>query len=432
VFVRKRLREVDVLVIDEISMLENYTFERLNAVMQEARGSSKAFGGVQLVVTGDFCQLPPVKPFGTCITCGREMRPLMAPPRFKCPQHGEILEIEKWAFRSAAWKLAQFEHVNLTTIHRQRDRTFIDILEKLRMGKQLASKDTDLLLNHECNVENPVKLYSTREEVRRINNEAFAKLPSEKRVFRCWDNFQHNEKHRNLVQKGERLHDGSLAALREHKLEPYIELKEGMLIILLRNLSIEEGLVNGSQGVIIGWEPYDKDRMPTTSDRKQKNADRLRQIVDKAGDKQGSSKASSADVIVGEHAGLREANIKAFIHQASNKEWPIVKFDNGVTRTIFADCVINELGDEVPYSLLSRTQIPLLAGWAMTVHKSQGMTLNKVVVDLSRSFEEGQMYVALSRARALHGLRVDGLGRSRADGGNAQVMEFLWEKFRVR
>jgi hypothetical protein len=72
-FVRKRLNDVNVLVIDEISMLENYTFERLNAIMQTARGSSKAFGGVQLVVTGDFCQLPPVKPFRTCITCGREM-----------------------------------------------------------------------------------------------------------------------------------------------------------------------------------------------------------------------------------------------------------------------------------------------------------------------------------------------------------------------
>jgi energy-coupling factor transporter ATP-binding protein EcfA2 len=239
IFVRKRLNQVNVLVIDEISMLENYTFERLNAIMQEARGSSKAFGGVQLVVTGDFCQLPPVKPFQTCITCGREMQELFGPSRFKCPQHGDILEVEKWAFRSAAWKLAEFEHVNLTTIHRQRDRTFIDILEKLRMGKLLDPKDTSLLLNHKSNVKNPVKLYSTREEVRRINNEEFTKLPSEKRVFRCLDNFQHNEKHKHLERKRDRCHDGSLLALREHKFETGVELKVGYSDFFFSSFSLE-------------------------------------------------------------------------------------------------------------------------------------------------------------------------------------------------
>jgi ATP-dependent DNA helicase PIF1 len=60
-FVNKRMNAVDVLIIDEISMMENHAFERLNEVMKEARHSDEAFGGVQLVVTGDFCQLPPVK-----------------------------------------------------------------------------------------------------------------------------------------------------------------------------------------------------------------------------------------------------------------------------------------------------------------------------------------------------------------------------------
>lgn len=59
------------------------------------------------------------------------------------------------------------------------------------------------------------------------------------------------------------------------------------------------------------------------------------------------------------------------------------------------------------------------------------MTLNRVVVDLTRSFEEGQMYVALSRARSLHGLKVEGLGSFKG-GGNEQVMQFLWEKFQVK
>lgn len=87
-FVAKRFQETDVLVIDEISMVENLHFERLNAVMQEARGNDAAFGGVQLVVTGDFCQLPPVKPFGHCIECGRELVKNKAETEYTCRTHG--------------------------------------------------------------------------------------------------------------------------------------------------------------------------------------------------------------------------------------------------------------------------------------------------------------------------------------------------------
>lgn len=67
----------------------------------------------------------------------------------------------------------------------------------------------------------------------------------------------------------------------------------------------------------------------------------------------------------------------------------------------------------------------------MTIHKSQGMTLNRVIVDLGKSFEEGQEYVALSRARNLDGLKVISLGDGVGKGGNPQVKEFLWQKFRI-
>jgi ATP-dependent DNA helicase PIF1 len=345
-FVRKKMKDVDVLVMDEISMVENHAFERLNEVMQEARGKSDAFGGVQLVVTGDFCQLPPVKPFTYCMECGRETQQKIRDTLYLCKNHGEFHEADKWAFRSLGWRQAQFQHVNLTTIHRQSDRKFIDILEKCRMGKVLTDKDTDLLLNHKSNVKHAVRLFSTRNEVRLVNTTEFNKLTSQKRGFKCHDNFSQQKHHPHLSWKSKRLDDGSLQCLKEHKFEPYIELKEGMLVVLQVNLNIEEGLVNGSQGVIVGWEPYDPIKMPKHVDREAK-----------------SSAPQPMNPMFGEYAMLREENVKTFIEQAEVKEWPIVKFDNGVQKTIFADCIINELGDEPPYSLLTRTQIPLLAGW---------------------------------------------------------------------
>ncbi|TID17542.1 ATP-dependent DNA helicase PIF1 [Venturia nashicola] len=408
-FVRERMNNVDTLIIDEISMMENFAFERLNEVMKTARDSHDAFGGVQLVVSGDFCQLPPVKPFKNCITCGCETTEKQKDTIYECPRHGEFLDVDKWAFKSLAWKQAQFQHVNLTTIHRQKDRTFIDILEKCRMGKQLTEKETGLLLNHETNVANAVRLFPTRREVATVNTTEFNKIPHQQYTFKCFDHFHQRENHPHLQWKHTRAADGTLAALSEHKFESEVRLKEGMLVVLQVNLSIEEGLVNGSQGVIVGWESYDA--AETAEDVEEYQTQPMNPIF-------------------GDHAVLRATNIKLFMEKAPVKKWPIVKFDNGAQRTIFPDCVVNEMGDDEPYSIISRTQIPLIAGWAMTVHKSQGMTLDKVIVDLSKNFEKGQMYVALSRARTLNGLKVEGLAKWRG-GGNEQVKEFLFEKFGI-
>lgn len=178
--------------------------------------------------------------------------------------------------------------------------------------------------------------------------------------------------------------------------------------------------VNGSTGEIIGWETFEKEKLP-----KAKGSLSNKERTDHE-----SRMPASAPVLSGDYCEHREENIKAFIQKAGRKEWPIVRFDNGLTKTIIADCTVNEIGEKSPWSILSRTQIPLLAAWAMSIHKSQGMSLNKVTVDLSRSFEEGQMYVALSRARSLNGLRVDNLGKWMPKG-NLQVMQFLREKFQI-
>lgn len=132
-----------------------------------------------------------------------------------------------------------------------------------------------------------------------------------------------------------------------------MQLKEDMRVVLQANLEPSMGLVNGSQGLITGFEPFDDKRLP----RKSEN----RSEADMPG----------VPFTRGAHARYFEEQIKIFGKTNKRQPWPIVKFDNGLTRTIFADCTASELGNEEPYSLLSRTQIPLMAGYAITVHKSQ-------------------------------------------------------------
>jgi ATP-dependent DNA helicase PIF1 len=89
-----------------------------------------------------------------------------------------------------------------------------------------------------------------------------------------------------------------------------------------------------------------------------------------------------------------------------------------------------EQGFTTPYSLLIRTQIPLLSGWALTIHKTQGMTLDKAIVDVGACFVAGMAYVALSRVKALEGLRVEGLGTNGVKYAvDDEVKTFLQQKF---
>lgn len=418
-FVWKRLTETDVLILDEISMVENLHFERLNAVMKEARNNKKAFGGVQLIVTGDFCQLPPVKPFQHCIQCGHELTAGSSDSgfTFTCSRHGAYFERDKWAFRARAWEECNFVHVQLTTIHRQSDEAFIRILQKCRIGEELASSEVDLLMDHECMVHHATKLFATRDEVNKVNRIEFEKLKGLKHTYWCLDNFfWHQDRHPHLQWKSVRKakgpqSQGPLRALEDHRFSECVELKKGMLVVLLVNLDLASGLCNGSQGIICGFERNDPKKLPKAKTLKEDPINR----------------------IFGDRAPIKEQQIKLFIEDPGvrYKTWPVVRFHNGQVRTLYADCSIAELGDSRPYSLLARTQIPLAPAWAMTIHKSQSLTLDRVIVNLSKAFEEGQVYVALSRATGLKGLKIEGdsAGLLAGLGGNKEVQEFLRGKF---
>jgi len=140
-----------------------------------------------------------------------------------------------------------------------------------------------------------------------------------------------------------------------------------MRVILQANIDPDGGLVNGSQGAIVGFVDFDADRLPRLG---------------------------------GDNARYAERQIRNYAEGNHRQPWPVVQFDNGRTKIIYADCACNEIGavgehgkDGIP-SLISRTQIPLVAGYAITVHKSQGMTLDKVIVNLKDVFEASQIYVA--------------------------------------
>ena len=245
-------------------MVENQILERLNRVMKSARGDNnekKPFGGVQIIVTGDFCQLPPVRPFRFCMECGTELIRHSGGKLYECEEHGEFDDSEKWAFCSEAWKECDFVHFRLKKVHRQKERVFKTLLEKCRLGRPLDQGEK--LLNHKCETTGAVKLFPTRNEVGRVNDAEMAWLKGRSLKLNCLDNFFWNREHVDLEKKSERgpyLH--ILLALEEHRFEPILEMKEKMLVILLINLDLDAGLINGSQGVIVGFETLKDDSLP--------------------------------------------------------------------------------------------------------------------------------------------------------------------------
>lgn len=443
---KKRLKETDVLVIDEISMVENLHFERLNEVMKAARHDPhtrpQPFGGCQIVVTGDFCQLPPVKPFQHCIKCGKELIQKTAAGGklvYQCRDHGLYADEDKWAFRSQAWEDCDFTHVHLKTVHRQNDQTFIRMLQKCRLGEALEESEINQLLNHKCRVAQATKLFCTKREAETVNQAAFDKLVGVTHPYWAQDRIKLQQTHQHLSSKGRRGQWRNtwkappptgklpLACFDEHRFGECVSLKKGMLVVLLANIDLDAGLCNGSQGTVCGFEDYDPEMTPVKEMRES-----LLGFGEK-GKKEYVPVKPGQRALRGEHAALMEHEIKEFIKSESApiKKWPVVRFHNGIKRTVYAECSVTQLGDEEPYSLISRTQIPLAPAWAMTVHKSQSLTLDRVIVNLDRAFEEGQVYVALSRATGLEGLKIEGDGSFLRNKlmVNAEVAAFLKEKF---
>lgn len=204
----KRLTATDVLIIEEISMIDSHFFERLEMLCRATRDSMDhepnprwlsphdgdlQFGGMQVIVTGDFCQLPPVRPFKFCLHCGGDELPGWKHNRggpLTCPICRKVYkDDEKWAFQNDSWSSCDFTYVELTQIHRQSEKEFTRILQKCRRKIRLTQSDKNLLLHHPSETKDAVQLRPTSAEVEKINSREFNRLPGEVREYECLDLF---------------------------------------------------------------------------------------------------------------------------------------------------------------------------------------------------------------------------------------------------
>jgi ATP-dependent DNA helicase PIF1 len=303
IHVRRRIQSTEVLAIDEISMLSRETFENLNTLLQAVRCSSEPFGGIQLIMFGDFFQLPPVKS-------------------------------ENFCFESDLWKNENIKTIILKEVFRQDDKRFVELLNNIRYGRVLEDDINLLKTRHNIKstgIIQPTILSTHNSYVEKINAEYLNKLPTEEKTYIA--------SYDGKAEKIEILKRNCLA-------KDVLILKKGCQVMMLKNTYQKEGIINGSIGIVVD-----------------------------------------------------------FTH--SNKAYPIVQFENGKELVIKNDVwEISSYNRETQKINIEAemAQIPLNLAWAMTVHKSQGMTIDKVECSLANSFAEGQVYVALSRVRSLEGL----------------------------
>lgn len=352
---RNRWLRTKVLVVDEVSMVDGDLFDKLEEIARRIRNNGRPFGGIQLVVTGDFFQLPPV-PDGS----NREA---------------------KFAFAAASWTTCIQHTILLTNIFRQRDPEFADMLNEMRLGK-ITPRTIEAFrrLSRPLDVKDQIEateLFPTRAEVEGANSARMGRLSGEMMRFNAVDSGTIQD-----PQHRERLLSNCMAP-------PMIQLKKGAQVMLIKNM--EDSLVNGSIGKVVAFmsEDYfdsykenDKNFTDDATASDDERAHRARKKLKPMGYKEGP--ASMA------------------------RKWPLVSFlqPDGSERHLL--CQPETWKIELPNGEVQaqRQQVPLILAWALSIHKAQGQTLQRVKVDLGRVFEKGQAYVALSRAVSQEGLQV--------------------------
>ncbi len=386
-YVMKAIRSLSLLIIDEVSMMSAKLFEIIDEISRIARihANFLPFGGVQIILTGDFFQLPPIGIGTTSTSTAAQYAASTAAAIY--PKRQTFKDIttmmtgtsstsmsmsatelddgsSRFCFEAPLWKkiFRPEDHIELCKVFRQTDEKYREILNEIRFGS-ISKENADVLFSHVNRTFDaekyggitPTKILPTRLKVDQINANMYSSLPSESvdfkyRVFRNATKYIDSEMPIDELtllrcsrltplevdQVVDRLFDNT-------NLVKELKLKIGAVVMCTHNLNMELGICNGSQGII-------------------------------------------TDIVT------RPTN--------QNVKIPKVRFTNGLT--MFIDPM--EKQDE-EYPAIVVAQVPLRLAWAITIHKSQGATLDLAEIDVGREiFESGQTYVALSRVRSLDGL----------------------------
>ncbi|OAT13046.1 mitochondrial DNA helicase [Blastomyces gilchristii SLH14081] len=347
---RTRWLRTKVLIIDEISMVDGDLFDKLEEIARKIRNNGRPFGGIQLVVTGDFFQLPPVP---------------------------DSTKVAKFAFSASTWNTTIQHTILLTHVFRQKDPKFAAMLNEMRLGKlstetivafkELARPLVDDTLE-------ATELFPTRSEVENANSARMSRLSGKTMVF-------------TAVDGGTMQNEAQRSQLLADCVAPTIQLKKGAQVMLIKNM--DESLVNGSLGKVVAFMDEAKFdyycKHDANFDGGSANDDPNERTINKLKSYENATGSVSTRGI-----------------------WPVVSFvqPDGTERHLL--CQPETWKIELPNGEVraQRTQIPLILAWALSIHKAQGQTLQRVKVDLGRVFERGQAYVALSRATSKDGLQV--------------------------
>lgn len=404
---RARLAQLDVLVVDEVSMMSAEFLQCFEKMLRIIRGNEKPAGGIQIVLSGDFFQLPPVS---------RTPVPAEDPP--------DVFLNRGYAFQAEAWKRLSLVRVDLTQVYRQSDAEMVRMLQAIRSGTPREASHALLRLVAATKAATmdgtetlpptsptspttsptspnetirPTQIFSRNRDVDETNDREMLRL-----LVRLRSNADANapptlvysnaidDVHPLVIPGGGEAAPGggggggvvpddpvddpsapesalrqrlrSSEFFRDCMAAPRLRLCVGAQVMLLKNQAPGTGLVNGSRGVVVGF-------------------------------------------VDGGH--------------------PVVLFTTGqkvVIPPARFSAIIHGAGE------VSRIQVPLKLAWAITVHKSQGMSLDLVRVSLRAMFAEGQAYVALSRARSLAGLEIVDTALSGCIRTNPDVVKFYSEK----
>ena len=219
-----------ILIIDEVSMMNAPLFELLEETARLVRQNEKPFGGIQVVLLGDFYQLPPV---------------------------GKTEQERKFCFESPIWAKVIEKTVILREIMRQKDPVFQKVLQEVRIGE--VSMETIEILQSRVGIEPnistgivPTLLSSKKSDVEKMNQREFNKLPG-KEVFQ-YDPIYEIVGERKKVMKEEEMNIWKDIIDKDNNYEKTIQITENAQVMLLKNIDQENGLVNGSRGIIIGFD----------------------------------------------------------------------------------------------------------------------------------------------------------------------------------